>query len=112
MWKYKERLNYFEKLRRSLYEILRGALKMKLIKISLINSFYNYLGNWVEYNFLDKSELKPKSKKIEKESELFNTFIIIFYEGIINFEFKNYIRFFPKNKLIKKRGIPSRSLII
>ena len=102
MWNFRERLNYYEKLRRSLYEILRDALEMRLMKISLIDSFYNYLKSGVEYSFPDKSELKPKSKKMEKESELFNTFIVIFCEGIISSELKNYIRFFPENKLIKK----------
>ena len=102
MWTYRERLNYYEKLRRSVYEILRDVLEMKLMKISLIDSFYNYLKNGVEYNFLDKSELKPKSTKMERESELFNTFIVIFCEGIISPVLKNYIRFFPENKLVKK----------
>jgi hypothetical protein len=102
MWKYREQLNYYERLRRSLYEILRDTLEMRLMKISLIDSFYKYLENHEEYSFLDKSELKPKSRKMEKESELFNTFIVIFCEGIISPQLKNYIRFFPENKLIKK----------
>ncbi|MBW1722380.1 MAG: hypothetical protein JRH13_08300 [Deltaproteobacteria bacterium] len=102
MWTYRERLNYYEKLRRSLYEILRDTLELKLMKISLIDSFYNYLKSGVEYSFLDKSELKPKSKKMEQESELFNTFIVIFCEGIVSPSLKNYIRFFPENKMIKK----------
>lgn len=102
MWLYRERLNNHERLRRSLYEIMRDTLEMKLMKISLIDSFYNYLKNNVEYSFVDKSELKPKSKKMEKESELFRTFIVIFCEGIINPTLKNYIRFFPENKVIKK----------
>jgi hypothetical protein len=102
MWKYRERLNCYEKMRRSLYEIMRDALELRLMKISLIDSFYNYLKNDMEYSFVDKRELRPKSKKMEKESELFNTFIVIFCEGSINPELKNYIRFFPENKVIKK----------
>jgi len=102
MWLYRERLNYYEKLRRSLYEIVRDALEARLVKISLIDSFYNYLKNDIEYNFLDKSELRPKSKKMEKESELFNTFIVILCEGSISPSLRNYIRFFPENKVIKK----------
>jgi len=102
MWLYRERLNYFEKLRRSLYEIARDALEIQLMKVSLLDSFNNYIKNDVEYSFLDKSELRPKSKKMEKESELFNTFIVIFCEGAINPLLKNYIRFFPENKAIKK----------
>ena len=102
MWRYRERLSHYEKLRRSLYEILRDALEMRLMKISLVDSFYNHLRSGVDYIFPDKSELKPKSKKMEKESELFNTFLVIFCEGIISLDLKNYIRFFPENKLIKK----------
>jgi hypothetical protein len=102
MWRYRERLNYYEKLKRSLYEVLRDGLERRLMKISLIDSFYNYQRNAVEYSFLDKSELKPKSKKMEKESDLFNTFIVIFCEGAVSPELKNYIRFFPENTVVKK----------
>jgi hypothetical protein len=102
MWTYRERLSHYEKLRRSLYEVLRDALETRLIKISLIDSFYNYQKSGVDYVFLDKSDLKPKAKKIEKESQLFNTFIVIFCEGSIGTELRNHIRFFPENKLIKK----------
>ena len=102
MWLYRERLNYYEKLRRSLYEIMRDALELRLMKISLIDSFYNYLKNNIEYCFVDKSELRPRSKKIEKESDLFKAFIVIFCEKSINPELKNYIRFFPENSAVKK----------
>ncbi len=72
------------------------------MKISLIDSYFNYLSKGVPYDFVDKRELKPKCKPVEKESELFNTFIIIFCEGIISPDLKNYIRFFPYNTVIKK----------
>ncbi|MDY6881992.1 MAG: hypothetical protein V2J25_13230 [Desulfatiglans sp.] len=102
MWTYREQLNYYGKLRRSLYEILRDTLERRLMKISLIDSFYNYQKNGVEYRFLDKSELKPKSKTVGRESDLFKTFIVIFCEGVVNPHLKNYIRFFPENSLVKK----------
>jgi hypothetical protein len=102
MWTYRERLNYYEKLRRSIYEILRDVLEQRLMKISLIDSYYKHVRQGVEYSFVEKSELKPKSKKKEKESELFNTFIVIFCEGVIHPELKNYIRFFPENKMVKE----------
>ncbi|MFC1579378.1 hypothetical protein ACFL4N_00525 [Thermodesulfobacteriota bacterium] len=102
MWVFRERLNYYEKLRRSLYEVLRDSLERRLMRISLIDSFYKFTENGVDYRFLDKSELKPKSITRERESELFNTFIVIFCEESISPELKNYIRFFPENKLIKK----------
>ncbi len=102
MWIYRERLNFHEKLRRSLYEILRDALEARLMKISLIDSFYKYVKNGVEYSFVEKSELKPKSKKMERESEFYNTFIVIFSEGSLSPNLKNHLRFFPENKVIKK----------
>jgi len=102
MWKYREQLSYYEKLRRSIYEILRDSLERRLMKVSLIDSFNNYQEKGVEYIFVDKSELKPKSKKMEKESEFFNTFLVIICEGILSSELKNYIRFFPENSVIKK----------
>ena len=82
------------------------------MRISLIDSFYKYVKHGVEYSFLEKSELKPKSKKMEQESELFNTFIVIFCEGSISPHLKNYIRFFPENKMIKKNveNLPAFSL--
>lgn len=102
MWQYREKLSYFEKVRRSIYEVLRDELQQRLMKISLIDSFYNHHKQGVEYTFVDKSELKPKSKKKEKESELFNTFIVIFCEGSVSPEIKSYLRFFPENTVIKK----------
>ncbi|MCD6305055.1 MAG: hypothetical protein J7M32_02055 [Deltaproteobacteria bacterium] len=112
MWKYREQLSYYDKLRRSIYEILRDALERRLMKISLIDSFYNYQKNKAEYSFVEKSELKPKSKKMEKESEYFNTFLVIACEGVLSTELKNYIRFFPENSVIKKnlRYLPQFTL--
>ncbi len=101
MTKERSRLNYHEKLRRSLYEFLRDELERRLIKIALIDSFSNFEKNRVHYTFLDKSELKPKSKKMEKESDLINTFIVIFCESAVSRKFMNHIRFFPENRVIK-----------
>ncbi|MFP3928077.1 MAG: hypothetical protein ACLFUP_04170 [Desulfobacteraceae bacterium] len=72
------------------------------MKISLIDSFYNHIKQGVQYRFPDKSELKPKSKKMEQESELFRTFIVIFCEGVPTPDIKNYLRFFPENRVVKK----------
>ena len=102
MWQYRERINYYEKVRRSLYEVLRDALQVRLMRLSLVDSFYNFLDAGEEYSFVEKSELKPKSKRMEKESDLFRTFIVIFCEEGVGPELKNYLRFFPENKLVKK----------
>ena len=112
MWKYREQLSYYGKLRRSIYEILRDSLERRLMKVSLIDSLYNYQKKGIEYIFVDKSELKPKSKKMEKESEFFNTFLVIICEGVLSSQLKNYIRFFPENSVIKKnlQYLPNFSL--
>ncbi|RLB11858.1 MAG: hypothetical protein DRG27_00260 [Deltaproteobacteria bacterium] len=102
MWRFREKLSYYEKVRRSLYELLRDSLERHLMKIALVDSFYNYQRNNVPYEFLTKTELKPRTRKMGKESELFNTFLVIFCEGTIPPEMKNYIRFFPENSVNKK----------
>jgi hypothetical protein len=102
MWKYRDQLSYVEKLKRSLYEILRDSLQARLTKISLVDSYFKYLEKGIPFSFVDKRELKPKCKHMEKESELFNTFIVIFCEGVVPPQLKNYIRFFPENSVIKK----------
>lgn len=102
MWKYREQLSYFGKLKRSIYEILRDSLERRLMKIALIDSFFNFRENNTEYSFVEKSELKPKSNKMEKESDFFNTFLVILCEETVSDTLKNYIRFFPENGVIKK----------
>ena len=102
MRRFREKLSYYEKIRRSLYELLRDSLERHLMKIALVDSFYNYQKNNVSYEFLTKTELKPRTRKMAKESELFNTFLVIFCEGTIPPEMKNYIRFFPENSVNKK----------
>jgi hypothetical protein len=102
MWKFREKLNYYERLRRSLYEVLRDSLERKLMNLSLVDSYHNYEKNGVDYPFLDKSELKPRCRKMERESDIFNTFLVIFSEGVVSNTLKNYLRFFPENSVVKK----------
>lgn len=102
MWKDREDLSLLERLRRSLYETLRDHLERELLRIALVDSYRSYQKEGVEYSFLEKAELRPKSKKMEKESSLFNTFLVIFCEGVVPPELKNYIRFFPENSVVKK----------
>jgi hypothetical protein len=39
---------------------------------------------------------------MEKECDIFNTFLVIFSEGVVSNNLKNYLRFFPENSVIKK----------
>ncbi|MFC1869148.1 hypothetical protein ACFL0H_13600, partial [Thermodesulfobacteriota bacterium] len=80
----------------------RDGCRSVQVRVSVPLFYGRILKNNEEYSFVGKSELRPKSKKMEKESEIFNTFIVIFCEGSIDPELKNYIRFFPENKAVKK----------
>ena len=102
MWKFREQLCYSGKLKRSIYENLRDDLERRLIKMALIDSYSQFEENGVEYRFVEKSELKPRSKKMERESKFFNTFLVIICENVIKSELKNYIRFYPENSITKK----------
>jgi hypothetical protein len=102
MWKFREQLCYSGKLRRSIYENLRDDLERRLIKMALIDSYNQFEENGVEYRFVEKSELKPRSKKMEKESKFFNTFLVVICENVIKSELRNYIRFYPENSVTKK----------
>ena len=102
MWKFREQLSYSGKLRRSIYENLRDDLERRLIKMALIDSYNQFEENGVEYRFVEKSELKPRSKKMEKESKFFNTFLVVICENVIKSELRNYIRFYPENSVNKK----------
>ncbi|MCP4578337.1 MAG: hypothetical protein GY846_18860 [Deltaproteobacteria bacterium] len=102
MWKFREQLSYSGKLRRSIYENLRDDMERRLLKMALIDSYNRFKGDAVEYRFVEKSELKPKSKKMEKESKLFKSFLVIICENVIKDELKNYIRFYHENSVTKK----------
>ncbi len=102
MWKYREQLSHWGKLKRSIYESLRDDLERHLLKMALIDSYHRFIENGAKYRFVDKSELKPRSKKMEKESEYFNSFLVIVCENVIKSELKNYIRFYPENRVTKK----------
>ncbi len=102
MWKFREQLSYSGKLRRSIYENLRDDLERRLIKIALIDSYNQIKENGADYSFVEKTELKPRSKKMEKESKFFNSFLVIMCENVIRSELKNYIRFYPENSVTKR----------
>lgn len=91
-----------EKLRRSLYKTLRNELDYALIRHSLIDSYQNHLDAEVEYKFVEKRQLKPRSKVTEMESELNNGFIVLFTETAMPADLKKYIRYFDSNKVVKE----------
>ena len=70
MRKFREQLSYSGKLKRSIYEILRDDLERHLIKVSLIDSYNRFKANGAHYRFVDKSELKPRSKKWKRNQSI------------------------------------------
>ena len=96
------RLSRHEKLRRSLYKTLRNELDYALIQYGLIDSYQNHVNAGVEYKFVEKRQLKPRSKVTEMESELNNGFIVLFTETAVPADLKKYIRYFDSNKVVKE----------
>ena len=101
-WPFRYHLGLKLRLRRSLYEVLRDQLDMDLVKLALIDSFWNFSKAGEAYPFVQKRELKPKARVAEQEYAHHNHFFIIFCEGTIPNEHKKYIRFFDSNKMTKE----------
>lgn len=101
-WPYRYHLGQKLRLRRSLYEVLRDQLDMDLVKLALIDSYWNFSKAGEAYPYVQKRELKPKARVAEQEYALQNHFFVIFCEGTIPSEHKKYIRFFDSNKMTKE----------
>ncbi len=99
-------LSRSEKLRRTLYKTLRNELDFALLEYGLVDSYKNFLAANAEYKFVERRELKPRSKVAEMENDLTNGFILIFTESAIAPELKKYIRYFDNNKVIKENLPP------
>lgn len=94
-------LSWHEKIRRSLFEVLRDELEGDLIRWGLLDSFKNFQANNHPYPFVEMRELKPKARIVEREYEYQNSFLILFCEGTIPDKYKKSIRFFDSNKVTK-----------
>jgi len=97
-----EMLSSTEKVRRLLYKLVGDELEKNLIKYALLDSYQNFLINNYPYPFVEKRELKPKAKVLDREYEYQNCFLVLFYEGILPNKHKKYIRFLSDNKLVKE----------
>ncbi|MBU1149485.1 MAG: hypothetical protein KJ800_00865 [Proteobacteria bacterium] len=102
IWPYRHHLSIKERLRRSLYDVLRDQLDMMLIKNALIDSYKNFKNAKVEYPFVQKRDLKPRAKVTEPEYTLQNHFLVLFCAGAIPGKYRKYIRFFDSNKVTKE----------
>ncbi len=102
VWPYRYQLSLQDRVRRSVYELLRDQMDMYLIKQALIVSYKNFSRAGEPYPFVSKRELKPRARVVEKEYILHNRFLLLFCEGTIPSSHKKYIRFFDTNKVTKE----------
>jgi hypothetical protein len=100
-WPYRYQLSLQDRVRRSVYELLRDQMDMYLIRQALIDSYKNFSRAREPYPFVSKRELKPRARVVEKEHILHNRFLLLFCEGTIPSRYKKYIRFFDTNKVTK-----------
>ena len=98
---YRFQLSLHDRLRRSMYEVLRDQLDVYLVKHALIDSYRNFRLAGEPYPFVSKRELKPRARIVEKEHIHHNHFLVLFCEGTIPGYCKKYIRFFDSNKVTK-----------
>jgi hypothetical protein len=101
-WRYREELSRQNKLRRSIYEVLRDQLDEYMITHGLIRSYSNFVDSGQDYPFVEKRELKPRARIPQQEYDAQNSFLVIFLEDTIAPMHKKYLRFFDSNRTTKK----------
>jgi len=101
-WPYRYQLSLQDRVRRSVYELLRDQMDTYLVKQALVESYENFRLTDEPYPFVTKRELKPRARVVEKENTLHNHFLVLFCEGTIPSTYKKYIRFFDTNKVTKE----------
>jgi hypothetical protein len=108
VWTYREELSRQNKIRRSLYELLRDELDHVLIQYALIDSYQKFLKSNTPYPFVEMRELKPRAIIPDMEYELHNTLLVLFLEDAIPNIHKKHIRFFDDNKITKENILKVR----
>lgn len=102
VWPYRFQLSIQDRLRRSVYEVLRDQMDQYLTKYALIESYQNFQLVGEPYPFVSKRELKPRARVVEKEHANQNHFLVLFCEGTIPDTNKKYVRFFESNRVTKE----------
>jgi len=107
-WRFRDQLSRQDKLRRSVYEILRDELNQYLIEYGLVDSYAQFLEKGIPYPFVEKRELKPRARIPDVEYDCHGKFFVIFVEESIPNAYKKYIRFFDDNKVTKENLLRSK----
>lgn len=85
-------LSHEQKRVRSAYLSLRSGLEQQLIGDVLLGSYDSFQGDKKPYPFHDKREFKPAARIQGQEYKNFKESFVIFSEGTIPPEYKNYLR--------------------
>ena len=109
-WHFREELSRRDKLRRSIYEVLRDELSQYLIESGLVDSYHQFLEKGLAYPFVEKRELKPRARIPDVEYDCHNRFLVIFVEEFIPTAYKRYVRFFDDNKVTKENLMRSETV--
>ena len=109
-WNYREQLSRQDKLRRSVYDLLRDELDQYLIEYALVGSYKRFIDHGLQYPFVEKRELKPRARIPDLEHENHNRFLVFFVEDFIRNVHKKYIRYFDDNKTTKENLMRFRSI--
>jgi hypothetical protein len=109
-WRYREQLSFQDRLRRSVYEILRDELTQYLMEYGLAESYQRFVEKGLPYPFVEKRELKPRARISDIEYECHNRFLVIFVEESIPPVYKKYIRFFDDNRVTKENLLRSNTV--
>jgi len=105
-----EALSMENRLRRSIYTVLCDILHAELVDYTLVDSYFEFKTNNIDYPFVEKRELKPRARIPDVEYNLHKSCLVIFLEDSIPTVHKKYIRFFNDNKINKKNLIHSKSI--
>jgi len=109
-WGFREELSRQDRVRRSIYEVLRDELEEYLLKYGLLESYQKFVDQQIPYPFVEKRELKPRARISDVEYELHNRFLVLFVEDGIPSAYKKYIRFFDDNKVTKENLMRSETV--
>ncbi len=107
---YREELSAQNRLRRTVYLLLRDQLDQQVIRYTLINSYKRFAESRTPYPFVEKREFKPRARIPQQEYESQSAFLILFVEDCLPSIFKKYIRFFDSNRTNKTNLVNTKAL--
>ncbi|MFH1592432.1 MAG: hypothetical protein ABIB47_03640 [Candidatus Woesearchaeota archaeon] len=96
-------LSELEKKARALYLATRVELDQIMLDYSLIQSYWKYRENGLEFPFPERRILKPGARVPREEDGMFAEALIVFFESSISPELKKNIRIKRATRVTKER---------